>query len=183
MKRVIKKAYYKLYKGIFGLKKYLIKRGVNIGKNCFIYSDISTTESYLITLGDNVTVSGNVTFVTHDNAICKALPDKSDIFGRINIGDNCFIGIGATVMYGVSIAANNIVAAGAVVTKSVVTTGNVIAGNPARIIGTVEEFKKKAEKYAVNIEGLKRKDKKAVILNAELYERKAMDGGAELKQK
>ena len=175
MNHVIKKAYDKIYKRLFGLKRYLIKKGVNIGNNCYIYSDISTTESYLITLGDNVTVAGKVTFITHDNSICKPLPDKSDIFGKINIGNNCFIGNGATVLYGVTIADDNIISAGAVVTKSVLSTGNIIAGNPAKIIGKVSDFAKKGGEYAVNISGLKSKDKKEFIEKSKLYERKSIE--------
>lgn len=60
---------------IFGLnpvkikEKYFKKRGVNIGSGCCIYSDISTSESWLVTIGNNCTISNNVQLLTHDNSI------------------------------------------------------------------------------------------------------------------
>src|SRR4051812_17390626 len=74
-------------------------------------------EPYLITLGDHVQISGAVTFLTHDGATWT-VSDRAafaDIhkFGRIVVGDNCFVGHGAIILPGVTIGANSIVAAGA----------------------------------------------------------------------
>lgn len=66
------------------------RKGVRIGINCAIYSPIITPESYLISIGDNVTIAPGVKFITHDNSISKILPEFTDVFGRINIGNNCF---------------------------------------------------------------------------------------------
>ncbi len=52
------------------------------------------------------------------------------------------------LMLGVTIGNNNIVGAGSVVTKSFLEEGIIIAGNPARKIGTVDKF---AEKYKENV--------------------------------
>ena len=67
------------------------KHGVKVGKNCHIYSNILTPESFLISIGNNVTISNDVQLVTHDNSICKLFPEKTDVFGEICIGDNCFV--------------------------------------------------------------------------------------------
>lgn len=64
------------------------RKGVRIGINCAIYSPIITPESYLISIGDNVTIAPGVKFITHDNSISKILPEFTDVFGRINIGNN-----------------------------------------------------------------------------------------------
>lgn len=61
------------------------RKGVRIGINCAIYSPIITPESYLISIGDNVTIAPGVKFITHDNSISKILPEFTDVFGRINI--------------------------------------------------------------------------------------------------
>lgn len=123
--------------------KYLKKKGVNIGEGCNIYSDISTGESELIAIGNNVTISADVVFVTHDNSCIKINPNKSNLFGRIRVGDNCFIGQRSTILYGVTLANNIIVASGSVVTKSFDTEKVIIGGNPARIITTWEVYEAK----------------------------------------
>ena len=126
----------------------IVGGGVKIGKNCLICSSPMTREAYLIDIGDNVTVSTNVTFVTHDNSIKFLYPTKSDIFGKIVIGNNCFIGENSIILYGVTLADNVIVAAGSVVTKSFRDSNIIIGGNPARIINTWDRFSEKI-KYNV----------------------------------
>lgn len=77
-----------------------------------------TSEPYLVRIGENVTISGNVTFVTHDNSISKISPQYVNLFGYISIGDNCFLGQNSTIMYGCTLANNIIVASGSVVCNS-----------------------------------------------------------------
>lgn len=147
------------------LVEYLRERGMEIGNNCRIFSDISTSESYLVEIGNNVTVSGNVTLITHDASIQKAMPGVTDLFGKIKIGDNCFIGQGATIIYGVTIPDNTIIAAGSVVTKSISSSGKIVGGNPARIIGDVEGFAEKYKENAVNIKGMTAEQKRELLEN------------------
>ena len=168
---MMKKTYWFFYKKIYGFENFLRKRGVNIGDNPHIYSDITTTESYLITIGNNVTISNGVQLITHDNSVCKIIENASDAFGRINIGDNCFIGAKTTIMYGVSLPNNTIVAAGSVVTKSVKEEGKIIGGNPARVIGDINSFAEKMKDYAINIGGLTKKEKRELIENSNLVVR------------
>lgn len=102
------------------MNKWLRKQGITIGEECSIFANIVSSEPYLITIGNNVTISNDVQLITHDNAIIKASGGRdTDVFGSIEIGDNCFIGAHAIIMPGVSICANTIVAAGSVVTRSV----------------------------------------------------------------
>lgn len=120
-----------------------------IGKNCLICSPIMTRESELIEIGDNVTVSSNVKFVTHDNSIKYVCPEKSDLFGKISIGNNCFIGENSILLYGISIPDNTIIAAGSVVTKSIKDQFQIIGGNPAKIIGDWKTYKEKYQDKAI----------------------------------
>ena len=99
-------------------------------------------------------ISSNVSFVTHDHSINKVIPEKSNLFGKIIIGNNCFIGQGSTLLYGVELGDNIIVASGSVVTKSFDENNIIVAGNPAKKIGTWDEFRKKYADKAINCKEL-----------------------------
>lgn len=129
--------------------KYLRKSGLTIG-GCRIYSDIVTSEPFLIEIGENVTISTDVTFVTHDNSIIKINKELPNLYGKIRIGNNCFIGERAILMYGVSIPNNTIVAAGSVVTKSISEERVILGGNPAKVISTWDKFYDKNKKKGIS---------------------------------
>ena len=133
------------------INDYFRKAGMHIGKKVNICCNIMTPEPYLISIGNNVTIAGNVEFVTHDNSISKVLPNCTDLFGKITIGNNCFIGARTTILYGVTLADNIIVAAGSVVTNSFTKSNIIIGGNPAREISTWENFAKKDQKKVWNL--------------------------------
>lgn len=65
------------------------------------------------------------------------------------------------ILPGVTIGCNVIVGAGSVVTKSV-SAGAIVAGNPARIIGNIDEYEKKALPYNLNTHGLSCHSKKKI---------------------
>ena len=127
------------------LNNFFRKKGAKIGVNCNICSNICTPETYLIEIKDNVTIGANVEIITHDNSISKVLPNTTDLFGRVKIGSNCFIGARSVIMYGVELGDNIIVASGSIVTKSFKEERIIIAGNPAKKISTWENFAKKNE--------------------------------------
>lgn len=87
-----------------------------------------------------------------------------DCFGKVKIGDYVYIGTNALIMPGVTIGDNSLIAAGSVVTKSV-PSGTVVAGNPARIICTVEEYYERNKKWDIHSKGMNNKDKKNLILS------------------
>lgn len=96
--------------------------------------------------------------MTHDNSISKISPDTVNLFGKIIIGNNCFLGENSTYLYGVTLADNIIVAAGSVVVDSFTAERIIIGGNPARIIGTWDNFFEKSHDKARG-----RKDIKQVL--------------------
>ena len=61
---------------------------------------------------------------------------------RIAIGSDVFVGARSVIMPGVRIGDRCIVAAGSVVTRSV-PDGSIVGGNPARLIGSFDEFSTK----------------------------------------
>lgn len=140
------------------------KMGMTIGSRCRIYSAISTSESYLVKIGNDVTISNDVQLLTHDNAIIKVYPECTNLFGKVDIGDNCFIGAHSVILPGVTIGNNSIVGAGSVVTNSV-PEGTIVAGNPAREIGKTSKYGEKYKEKAFNIEGLNESEIKSLILN------------------
>ena len=119
---------------------YRVKRarqmGMTVGDGCRLYSLQVASEAELVELGDNVIVSGEVMFLTHDGAIFTArdrFPDVNGHYGRIKIGNGCFIGMRATILPGVELGDHCIVGAGAVVMDSF-PANSVIVGNPATYI-------------------------------------------------
>lgn len=111
-------------------------RGVTVGENCAILNSyIDYSCSFLITIGNNVTIT-NSSILTHDASVNRSLGYSK--IGKVNIGDNVFIGYGSIVLPNVTIGDNVIVGAGSVVVKNI-PSNSVAAGNPAKVIGTFED--------------------------------------------
>lgn len=139
---------------------------MSIGKNCRIFSDIDGPECYLISLGNNVTIATGARLITHDNSISKVLPNFTDLFGRITIENNVFIGAFSTILCGVTIGSNSIVAAGSLVCKSI-PPNEIWGGVPAKRIGAVSEFAVKMTPWGINTRGLSYEEKKELLLKTD----------------
>ncbi len=141
--------------------------GVNLGENNFISSHFWSSEAYLITVGNHCQITHGVKFFTHGGG--AAVRDKYprfDLYGKVSIGNYVYIGNNALIMPGCEIGDNVIIASGSVVTKSV-PAGTVVAGNPARIICTIEEYIKRNMKYNLNSKGISAQEKREMLLNLE----------------
>jgi len=126
------------------LLRHYVSQGLRLGRDVRVIGKPDFgSEPYLIEVGNHVTISSHVTFVTHDGAtwVFRHLPRYRGLqrFGRIVIEDNCFIGTGAIILPDVRIGPNAVVAAGAVVTRSV-PPNTVVAGVPARPVCSYEEY-------------------------------------------
>lgn len=123
----------------------LIKRGMKVGNNfnrqqgCYL----DPTHCWLISIGNNVTFSIRVTVLAHD-ASCKNLIGYTKI-GKVSIGNNVFIGANSTILPGISVGSNCIVGANSIVTRDI-PDNTVVAGNPARMICSVDDYKIKCLK-------------------------------------
>ena len=118
------------------------KLGMKIGKNCRLYSLNIPTEPYLVEIGNNVIISGDVKFITHDGTyVLFKGHDNGCVYGKIEIGDNCFIGLGAIITMGTTIGDNCIVGAGSVV-RGKIPSNSVLMGNPAKVVFKTEMVKK-----------------------------------------
>ncbi len=149
--------------------KYARKIGVKVGEQChFVTAPNWGSEPWLISIGNHVELSGYVTFIPHDGSTWE-LRDQEKYkkvirYGKIVIHDNCFIGMGTTVLPGVDIGENSIIGAGSMVTKSI-PANSVYAGNPAHFICSVEEFMDKCLKSTPQYDEREYKNnKKQVVL-------------------
>lgn len=148
---------------------YLRKTGVKIGKNCDIHKDvIFGTEPYLISIGNNVKITWNVNFITHDGGLwvlrnLGMVDRNADKYGRIVIKDNCNISWNVTIMPGVTIGENCVIAAGAVVTKDV-PPNSIVGGVPARMIEDIETYQAKVSPNLLDIRHFSPEQKKEYLL-------------------
>ena len=118
-------------------------RGARIGQNVdIVNSKIDFCFSDLVTIGNNVTIT-NSTILAHD-ASTKKFIGYSKV-GRVNIGNDVFIGYGSIVLPNTTIGNKVIVGAGTVVAKDV-PDNVVIVGNPWRVLCTFDDYIEKNRK-------------------------------------
>lgn len=129
--------------------------GVKIGDNCHIFEpksvNIDLYRPYLLEMGNNVILCAKTTILTHDYSHCVVCGK----FGRnigdakpVKIGNNVFVGIDAMILMGTEIGSNVIIGAKSVVFGKI-PDNCVVAGNPAKIICTIDEFFEKRIKNEV----------------------------------
>ena len=112
-------------------------RHIWLGKNIFINHACTFLDLGGITLEDNVMLGPKVNLITENHPINPAERKDLDL-QPILIKKNAWIGAGATILPGVTVGENSIVAAGAVVSKDV-PDNSIVGGVPARFIRAIEE--------------------------------------------
>ena len=141
-------------------EQYARHIGVHIGENCLIGIRDWSTEPYLIHIGNNVQITSGVHFYTHGGGNCiRKLYPTFDVFGKIIINDWAYVGSGSHLLPGVTVGEGALVAAGSVVTKSV-PPYSVVAGNPARVICSTQDYLEKNLQFNVNTKGKSEEEKK-----------------------
>jgi maltose O-acetyltransferase len=117
----------------------LVKKGLKLGQNVFLPIDtyIDTDFPWLISIGDNCTISRNVIILSHDASMNREL--KHVVIGRVTIGRGVFIGAGTIILPNVSIGENAVVGAGSVV-RNDIPSNCVAVGCPAKPIKKTEDF-------------------------------------------
>jgi acetyltransferase-like isoleucine patch superfamily enzyme len=131
----------------YTIEEYFKKKGYDVGKNNRIFIKDLGSEPYLVKIGNHCAIAEGVRFVTHDGG-CLILRDQIpelNVFGKIEVKDNCMIGINSIILPNVTIGPNSVVGAGSVVTKDV-PTNTVVAGVPAKIICPLSDYKEKCVK-------------------------------------
>lgn len=130
---------------------------VETGKNVTIwFSAVLRADMNKIVIGDNSNVQDNTT--VHGDTPFPVIVGKDVTIGHncvihgCEIGDNAIIGMGSTLLNGVKIPKNCLVAAGSLVTtKLVAEEGDLIAGSPAKVIKKLSDDNKEYLKYASQV--------------------------------
>lgn len=130
-------------------RKYLEKRGGKIGKYTFFYNPkkitIDETRLKFIEIGERCHITGGVKILAHDysyavlRSIYHCMPERD---AMTKIGNNVFIGMDTIVLMGSTIGDNVIIGAGSVVHGNI-PSNTIWAGNPAKQIGTIEDYYKR----------------------------------------
>ena len=107
---------------------------VKIGREGIVMNNCLMMARGGITIEDNALIAANVQLISNNHdlhnrqlLVCKP----------VHIGRNVWIGAGATILPGVTVGDNAVVAAAAVVTRDV-APNTIVGGNPARFIKNVE---------------------------------------------
>lgn len=132
----------------------LIQKGVCCGKHTKFFDITNTTidisRPWLLEIGDYCKITAGVTILTHDYSRSVMRRVYGDIVSEAKktvIGNNVFIGINSIILMGAKIGDNVIIGAGSVVSGEI-PSNCVVAGNPARVIRSLEEhYKIRKAKY------------------------------------
>jgi acetyltransferase-like isoleucine patch superfamily enzyme len=115
---------------------------IRVGSDCG-FTGATLVAASRIEIGNRVLVGANATIIDTDFHPLELTRRREDITAGatapIYIEDDVFIGMNAIVLKGVRLGAGSAVGAGSVVTKDV-ASGAVVAGNPAKVVGAVQEI-------------------------------------------
>ena len=157
------------------LPKAIIGKECNICDHVFIENEVSIGNRVTIKSGvqlwdgieveDDVFIGPNATFTNDRFPRSKVYPEQ---FLKIKLCKGSSIGANATILPGLTIGANAMVGAGAVVTKDV-PPNTIVVGNPAKIVGYVDAQKQSSANNFTSddkpINGLKETNVKGVNLH------------------
>ena len=117
-------------------KRELESFGARVGENFYNGAIIDRGHVHLLSIGDNVTLSA-CRILLHDASTKLALGHSR--IGRVEIGDNVFVGAGAIILPNVKIGSNVVIGAGSIVANDI-PDDCVAVGNPCRPIKKYSEF-------------------------------------------
>jgi acetyltransferase-like isoleucine patch superfamily enzyme len=124
--------------------RYFRSQGAEIGEGTEIFgANLFTfgTEPYLVSIGNRVTISHNVDFITHDGGlrIVRARYPNAFLYGRIQVADNCFIGAHCVLLLGAKVGVGSVIGSGSIVTGEI-PPGVVAIGAPAKPLKSVDDY-------------------------------------------
>ena len=109
-----------------------------VGRNVFVNQNCTFYDLGGLDIADDVMIGPNVSLITSGHPIEPSQRRAAVVAKPIVIERNVWIAAGATIIGGVTIGENSVVAAGSVVTKDV-PPNTLVGGNPARVIRSIAE--------------------------------------------
>lgn len=136
---------------------YMLKTcGIKVGKGTIFYGPrrtvIDTSRPCLLEIGEYCKITSGVIILTHDYSRSVLRRTHGEIIGEAKktvIGNNVFIGMNSIILMGSEIGSNVIIGAGSVVSGKI-PDNVVVAGNPAKIVRTIEEHYEIRKKKTVD---------------------------------
>jgi len=109
---------------------------LRIGNNSHLGYSLNITVGCDITIGSDVLIAGCVSIFSYDghsaNPVERHAIAPKESSKPIIIEDNVWIGMGSSIMKGVTIGRNSVVVSGSVVTQKI-PADSLVIGNPARV--------------------------------------------------
>lgn len=147
--------------------RYFRSQGVEIGEDVEIFgANLFTfgSEPYLVSIGNQVTVSHKVDFITHDGGlrIARSKYPGAYLYGRIQVADRCFLGAHCVLLPGARVGAGSVIGSGSIVAGEI-PPGVVAIGAPAKPVKTVEDYIQGKRNLWVDTRGLTPDAKKELL--------------------
>lgn len=111
---------------------------IRVGRNVFVNQNCTFYDLGGLDIGDDVMIGPNVSLITTGHPIEPSQRRAFVVAKPIVIERNVWIAAGATVIGGVTVGENSVIAAGAVVTRDV-PPNTLVGGNPARVIRSTDD--------------------------------------------
>ncbi len=126
-----------------------ISNGLKVGQQFQVEDKciIDPSHCWLIEIGDRVTLAPRVYILAHDASTKRTL--GYTVIGRVTIGNDVFVGAGTIILPNTHIGNNVVIGAGSVVSRSI-PDNSVAVGNPARVIGTFDDYVSKRKSEMAN---------------------------------
>ena len=109
---------------------------IRVGRNVFVNQNCTFYDLGGLVIADDVMIGPNVSLITSGHPVEPAERRAFVVARPIAIERNVWIAAGATIIGGVTVGENAVVAAGSVVTKDV-PSNTLVGGNPARVIRSI----------------------------------------------